>query len=191
MDSVQKAEVKAELDSWDYAILDMIRREDMHSQMKFGTLKTCKSFLKLYYHDLIRKLDRMPTFDEMERTQAFLDSVVYKQYKDRLGRIMTKKVREQIALVLEILEVHEISDLLELTDKGKDVLRIKREEIAGLYETMNKQYVENRVNFYDAASSFEWALPMLITMGFTGPMMMYMLASSDAQYSNLVHSQMN
>ena len=133
----------------------------------------------------------MPTFDEMERTQAFLDSVAYKQYKDRLGRIMTKKVREQIALVLEILEVHEISDLLELTDKGKDVLRTKREEIAGLYETMNKQYVENRVNFYDAASSFEWALPMLITMGFTGPMMMYMLASSDAQYSNLVHSQMN
>ena len=189
-DSAQKTEVGSELDSWDYAILDTIRRGDPYSSMKFGTLRIVKSLLKLYYHDLIRKLDREPTFDEIERVQAFLDSAAYKQYKNRLQRIMTEEVQEQISLVLEILEIHEVSDLLELTDKGKDVLGTKRVEIAILYEKMNKQYANDRANFYETAPSFEWALPMLITMGFTGPVMTHMLISSDAQYSNLVHSQM-
>ena len=188
LDDAKKAGTESKLDSWDYAVLDMIRRENLRAPMKFGTLRTCESLLKLHCHGLIRRLDRRPTFDEMERTQAFLDSAAYKQYEDRLKRIMTNEVAERLELISEILGTKRTTDLLDLTDKGKDALKTKRVEIVALYEKMSKQYVKNRTDFYEMASSFEWALPMLVTMGFAGPMMMYMLASSDAQYGSLVHS---
>ena len=74
---------------------------------------------------------------------------------------------------------------MDLTDKGHDALRVKRAEITTLYENMNKQYTENKKNFHKLVQSFEWALPMMVTMGFTDPVMTYMLALSDAQYGGL------
>ncbi len=188
LDGAKKAGTKSELDSWDYAVLDTIRRGDLHGQMKFGTLRTCESLLKLHYHDLMRKSDREPTFDETERIQAFLDSAAYKQYESRLKKIMTKKVAERLGLVSEILGTKKATDLLDLTDKGRDALKAKRVEIAARYEQMNRLYSANRTGFYEEAPSFEWALPMLVVMGFSGPMMGYMLASSDAQYGSLAHN---
>ena len=168
LESARKAAGRAELDSWDYAALEMIRRGDMRGPMKFGTVRTCESFLKLYCHGLVRRLDRKPTFDEMERIQAFLDSPAFKQYESRLKRIMTKYGEERLALVVEILGIKDISDLMDLTDKGKEALKAKRAKTAALYEKMAKQYSKNRTDFYKAAPSYEWVLPTMVAMGLPG-----------------------
>ena len=176
---------KADLDAWDYAVLEMVRRFDMAGPLKFGTVRTFEAILKLYCKGLIRRLDRGPTFDELERIHAFLDSAAYKQYMKRLNRIITKEVKERLGIIQEITGAKNQTDLLDVTERGKHALKAKRAEIAVLYEKMDGQYKKDRVNFYKSVPSYEWALPVLVTMGFAGPVMGYMLASSDAQYAVL------
>ena len=188
VESAEKAARGSKLDAWDYAILDMVRREDFSACMVFGTLKTHESLLKLHCHCLIRPLDREPTFDETERAHAFLDSAAFKRYKDRLKKIMTKDVKDRLDLISEILGVSAVTYMVDLTDEGRETLHAKRKEFAVLHEKMRRQYVENRAEFYESAQSYEWALPMMFSMGLTGPMMAYMLASSDAQYAALGHA---
>ena len=179
---------RAKLDAWDYAVLEMVRRFDMYGPLKFGTVRTYEAILKLYCKGLIRRLDRGPTFDELERIHAFLDSDAYKQYAKRLNRIITKKVQERLGIIQEITGAKNPTDLLDVTERGENELKAKRAEIAALYEKMDGQYKNDRANFYKSIPSYEWALPMLVTMGFAGPVMGYMLASSDAQYSGLGYS---
>ena len=176
---------KAKLDSWDYAVLEMVRRFDMAGPLKFGTVRTSEALLKLYRKGLIRRLDRGPTFDELERIHAFLDSDAYKRYAERLNRIMTNEVKERLGIIQEIIGAKNQTDLLDVTERGGHALKSKRAEIVTLYEKMDGQYNNDRASFYKNVPSYEWALPMLATMGFAGPVMGYMLASSDAQYAAL------
>ena len=185
LNAIRKTVSEAKLDSWDYAVLEMIRREDPTGPLKFGTLRTSKAFLKLYCHGLIERLDRKPTFDELERIHAFLDSIAYKQYEERLKRIMTNDVKIQLDTIREITGARNAFDLFDVTNHGTEILKAKRAEIISLYDKMSKQYANDRTNFYENASSYEWALPMMFVMGFTGSVMVSMMASSGAQYAGL------
>lgn len=175
IEAARKAATEADLDSWDYVVLEMLRREDPRIPMKIGTMRSTESFLKLFCHGLIAKLDRPATFDELERIQAFLDSAEYKQYEDRLNKLMTREVEERLKMVAEITGVHSQKDLLDLTDKGRRALPAKRAEIIALHDRMVRQYRANRTDFYKDAESYVWALPMMVVMGLgTGTMMAYL-----------------
>ena len=92
-DAAKKAAREADLDAWNYAALEMVRRGDPGAPMKIGTLRFCESLLRLHCHGLVERSGRKPTFDETERIHAFLDSQVFRRYQDRLERIMTEGVR--------------------------------------------------------------------------------------------------
>ena len=47
LNAVRKVASETKLDSWDYAVLEMIRREDLSGPLKLGTMKTSEAFLKL------------------------------------------------------------------------------------------------------------------------------------------------
>lgn len=180
VESAKRAAAKAALDAWDYAVLEMLRRGDMRIAMKVGTVRSTESFLRLFCHGLIAKLDRAPTFDELERAQAFLDSAEHKQYVARLNRLMTKEVRERLEIVAEITGVCDEKDMWDMTDDGRLALQAKRSEVVALYDQMSRQYRENRAEFYASAESYAWALPIMVAMGFGGGMMMgYMHSMSD------------
>ena len=72
--AARKAATEAGLDAWDYAMLEMIRRGDVRSALKAGTMRYAESVLRLFCHGLVAKPANPPTFDEIERLQAFLDS---------------------------------------------------------------------------------------------------------------------
>ena len=185
LNAVRKTASETKLDSWDYAVLEMIRREDLSGPLKLGTMKTSEAFLKLWCQGLIERLDRKPTFDELERIHAFLDSAVYNQYEKRLKRIMTNDVKCRLDAIREITGAKDAFELFDVTNHGTEILKAKRAEVVALYDKMSKQYSNDRTNFYENASSYEWALPMLFVMGFTGSVMVSMLASSGAQYAGL------
>ena len=185
INAIRKTASETKLDSWDYAILEMLRREDLSGPLKFGTMRTSEAFLKLYCQGLIERLNRKPTFDELERIHAFLDSVAYKQYEKRLSRLMTKDVKIRLDTIREITGAKDVSDLFDVTNHGTEILKVKRAEIISLYDKISKQYANDRTNFYENASLYEWALPMLFVMGFTGSVMVSMMASSGAQYAGL------
>ena len=185
INAVRKTASETELDSWDYAVLEMIRREDLSGPLKFGTMRTYEVFLKLYCQGLIERLDRKPTFDELERIHAFLDSAAYKQYEKRLRRILTNDVKSRLDIIREITGAKDVFDLFDVTNHGTEILKVKRAEIISLYGKMSKQYANDRTNFYENASSYEWALPMMFVMGFTGSVMVSMMASSGAKYAGL------
>lgn len=186
IEAARKAATEAELDSWDYVVLEMIRREDPRIPMKIGTVRSFESFLKLFCHGLIAKLDRPATFDELERIHAFLDSAEYKQYKNRLRKLMTQEVEECLKTVVAITGVRNQEDMWDLTDEGRRALQTKRVEIIALHDRMTKQYRANRTDFYENAESYVWALPLMVAMGVgTGVMMAYMHSVADASYGML------
>ena len=183
VESAKKEARNTELGSWDYAILFMIRRGDLGAPMKTGTLRYHESLLRLHSHGLVTRLGRRLTFDETERLQAFIDSPAYRQYRDRLKRIMTVEVAGRIALVTEILGTGNAPYLMELTDAGTEALNAKRAEAAELYGKMAMQHTKDRTAFYKDMPSYEGMLPVFFAMGMTGPVMAAMLVSSDIQYN--------
>ena len=114
-----------------------------------------------------------------------MDSVAYKQYEKRLSRLMTKDVKIQLDTIREITGAKDAFDLFDVTNHGTEILKAKRAEIISLYDKISKQYANDRTNFYENTSSYEWALPMMFVMGFTGSVMVSMMASADAQYAGL------
>ncbi len=172
------------LDSWDYVVLEMMRRDDMTIPLKLGTMRTAKALLRLHCHGMIHTLDREPTFDEMERLQAFFDSDIFKRYTSNLGKIMTKQAKEFFEMVTEITGARDMTDLYDLTEKGTKALMDKRAKTLEVYQQIDKQYkTETMTNFSQTSKEYNSYLPMMICMGISGPMIGYMLASSDAQYS--------
>ena len=180
MDAAKKTAAGAGLDSWDYVALEMIRREDLRISIKLGTMRSAESRLKLFCHGLITKRERDPTFDELERIQAFTDSVEYKQYKDRLKRLMTLEVRERLRLIDEITGTVYMWDL---TDKGRRELRAKYAEMVALHNQLTKKYENDKAGFYEEVESLDWALPMMVVMGLSGTMMAHAHYTTGASYS--------
>ena len=98
---------------------------------------------------------------------------------------MTNDVKCRLDAIREITGAKDAFELFDVTNHGTEILKAKRAEVVALYDKMSKQYSNDRTNFYENASLYEWALPMLFVMGFTGSVMVSMLASSGAQYAGL------
>lgn len=180
VEAARKAAAEADLDAWDYVVLEMVRRGDVRVALKVGTMRCAESMLKLYCHGMA-KPDRRPTFDDIERMQAFLDSSEHQQYVARLGKIMTGEIRERLAVITEIVGLEGEKDMLGLTEKGTIALQSKRSEIMELHDKMARQYELDRRGFYEAAPSYMCALPLMLAMGLgTGAMMSYMASMGDA-----------
>ena len=77
------------LDSWDYAILEIIRRQDWFAMLEFGTMRLAKSVLKSGLRAMMYVSERKPTLDERERMQAFLDSSALRAYRSNLRKVST------------------------------------------------------------------------------------------------------
>lgn len=183
VEAARDAATKADLDVWDYVVMEMLRREDPRISIKVGTVRSSESILKLFCHRLITKLNRAPTFDELERIQMFLDSAEHKQYERRLRKLMTKEVAERLKIIIEITGIHNQKEMWDITDEGKNALQAKHAEIITLYEKMDKQYRNNKADFYRDAESYMWALPMMVVLGIgTGAMMAYMHSISNVPY---------
>lgn len=118
MEAARKAAAETDLDQWDYVAPELFMRDDMRIPMKVGTVRSNESFLKLFCHGLIARLDRPPTFDELERIQTFLDSAEFRQYKNRLNKLMTLEVKERLEPVAEIIGIHGERDMLDVTEEG-------------------------------------------------------------------------
>ena len=180
------------LDLWDYVVLLMLSRDEYDISIKIGTMRTAKSFLKLYCHGLIQKRNREPTFDERERLQAFMDSIIYRKYIENLNKIMTNKVKNFFESVAEIIDCNYLlTDLYDLTEKGKETLLEQHTKILKIYNEIKKQTPEN---LYKKSASYESHLPMMMAMGLSGSAIGFLLASSSssAQYSvlnNLVYNK--
>lgn len=186
MEAARKTATEAALNSWDYVVLEMLRREDPRIAMKVGTMWSSESFLKLFCHGLVARLDRPATFDKLERIHALLDSAEYRQYEDRLNRLMTKDVKWRLGLVVEITGARSMEDMWDLTDEGRRALQAKRAEIIALHDRMTEQYRENRTDFYEDMPSYTWALPMMALMGLgTGAMMAYAHFVADPSHGAL------
>ena len=138
----------------------MIRYFDMSGPLKFGIVRTSEALLRLYCNGLIQRLDREPTFDEMERVHTFLDSDAYKRYKERSNRIITKDVKERLDIIQEIIGAKNQTDLRDATERGEYELKSKRAEIAVPYEKIGRQYKNNRTNFYRSVPLHELVPPM-------------------------------
>ena len=174
------------LDPWDYAVLEMVRRDDLAIPLKLGTMRAAKSFLKLHCHGMICKPDRKPAFDEMERIQAFLDSAVFDSYKSNLKKIMTREAAAFFQMVAKITGVNDTTDMCKLTPKGQKALAEERARAAKVCEEINRQYRLDSADFYERASEHESHLPLMVIMGLvSGSMLAHMQAASDAQYGIL------
>lgn len=175
------------LNSWDYTTLLMLSRDEYDISIKLGTMHTTKSLLKLHCHGLIHKLDRLPTFDEQERLQAFLDSIIFQNYANNLKKVMTDEAKTFFKIVEEIMNINDMTDLLDLTEKGKKVLSEQRIKTLNIYNEMKKQLPEK---FYEQSSKYESYLPMMVAMGLSGYTVGLLLSmSTNAQY-NLLNNMM-
>ena len=159
IDDMKQAALDSPLDEWDYAVREAVRRDDYSAPLKFGTVRTSEALLKLYCHGMIRRMEREPTFDELERIQAWMDLAAFKQYADRLKRIMTGKVKARLEMISRILGVDGKSDMLELTDTGSEAVNAKRAEMAAIYDDMNKRHAAGSAKFYKNAQSCERFMP--------------------------------
>lgn len=157
----------------------MIKREDLSIHIKCGTMRTTESLLKLNSHGLIQK-QSTPTFDQLERIEAFLDSPQHKQYETRLKRIITKPVKERLELISRIICVKDKRDMLELTDLGESTLKEKRRYAITQYEKMEKLYKEDKGKFFATIhdDTEGLMLPLLVAMGISNSIMMHTMISN-------------
>ena len=186
-DAAKKTAAETDLDSWDYVVLEMIRREDLRISIKLGTMRSAESLLKLFCHGLIIKYERDLTFDELERIQAFIDSAEFKQYEGRLKRLMTPEVKERLRLIAEITGGAQLWDL---TDKGRRELRAKHVQMIALHDQLTKKYENDKAGFYAEVESLAWALPMMVAMGFTTGAIMahaHSAAGASCMFDNTVY----
>ena len=167
MEEVEREELLKTLSVWDYVILESIRRKDPRMRIRIGTMKTIDGMEKVFRCGLVKKPDRMPPFDERERLEAFKDSLEYKQYEERLKRMVTWEERERIKQVLKTVGLKEIVDMLELTESGRRALKEKRAEMLRLWRNLTALHAKNdKAGFQEAADGSLDYFPLMVVMGF-------------------------
>lgn len=167
----------ATLEPWDFAVLEMIRREDMAVPMKVGTMRFTRSMLHLYAHGLVAELDREPTFDERERLNAFLKSPRFKAYADNVKDTATKYDRRYFEDVASIMQEKDIHAMWDLTDAGVSALETERQKAIAEYAKLQDRYKNDPVGFYNSRGN-ETYMPLMLAMGMSGPMIGYIAASN-------------
>ena len=114
------------LDNTDYTLLEAQRRESLLLSLHIGLEEQLNSFEKLFRCNLIKKLDREPTFSEKEKLERQRDTPQFKQYTARIQRIMDKKMIERCKDFCAKIGMKTTDDPFDLTEEGKKILAKKR-----------------------------------------------------------------
>ncbi len=187
--NAQRAKLIKTLSAWDYVVLESIRREDLRTPIRIGTMRTIDGMERLFHCGLVRKLSRKMSFDERERFEAFLDSPEYKQHEKRLVRIMTPEDRSRIDDVIEEIGMEKKDELLEITEEGTQQLKKRRGEMRRLWSRLEGLYYKKgRAGFQKAISGSLTHLPFLVTMGLAnGAIMAYMVSEASPDHLHGIH----
>ena len=184
---LQKSEQGRELSVWDYVVLEFIWRKDPRILLRIGTMRTVDIIHKLFQLVLVKKLSE-PSFDEMERHEALLDSPEYKQYKKRRERIMTSETRNKIDFTCGMIKIENIDDMLEPTEAGSRKMRKKRAEMRLLWRKLEDLCDNDRAKFQQKAKENLIYLPLLIAMGMaSGAAMVYMASEASTDHMYGIH----
>ena len=184
---LQKSEQDRELSVWDYVVLEFIWRKDPRILMRIGTMRTVDIIHKLSRQALIKKFSE-PSFDEIERHEALLDSPEYKQYRERRKRIMTLEARDKIDSTCRMIKIENIDDMLKPTEAGSRKMRKKRAEMRLLWRKLEDLCDNDRTKFQQEAKENLIYLPLLIAMGMaSGAAMVYMASEASTDHMYGIH----
>ena len=134
---------------------------------------------KLFRCGLIKRLDREPTFDEKEKILKFMDSPAYKQREKRTEKLATPEFMERVQAYMKKLGVESEHDLVDLTDKGKELLNKKIKELksewgklVAIYKTKDGKKLKQEMDNY------RFDFPMMLYMGFSSGFIMSAMFNS-------------
>ena len=206
MNDFTENESRNPLDSWDYAILEIIRRQDWFAMLEFGTMRLAKSVLKSGLRAMMYVSERKPTLDERERMQAFLDSPALRAYRSNLKKVATHHDQtffDEVSAVtgfkmFEAMtgaylppdaeawarEAGVFEGSTKLTGAGKRNLEKRSAQARRVHAEIRGMY--GRPDFYERALEHESELPLMVAMGMSDAAIREMLAASDAQYAGLL-----
>lgn len=199
-------ESRASRDSWDYAVLEIIRRQDWFALLGFGAVRLAKSVMKLGCNAMIYTPNQKPTFDEREHMQVFLDSPELRAYRSNLRKVVTppeqtffdEVVNTTCFKIFEVVTGAYLSPDAEIkakdakafecvtkpTSAGRDRLEERSAQTRRIYDEIRNMYGQDE--FYERARKHESELPLMVAMGMSGAAMEAMLVASDAQYAFLL-----
>ena len=169
------------LDNTDYTLLEAQKRENLLLTLHIGLEEQLNSSEKLFRCKLIKKLDREPTFSEKEKLERQRDTPQYKQYAARIQRIMDKKMAERLVDFCQKIGLKTPDDPFELTEKGKEILESKRNELQSYWLEIQSSYDKNdKQQFSKKIESNRGMFPLFLIMGLVnGSMMGMMMAKMD------------
>ena len=173
------AELIRTLSPKDYIVLESLRREDLQLSLKLGTMELMAIMEKLFRCGLIKRLDREPTFDEKEKLLKFMDSPAYKQHVKRIEQLATPEFKERVKVYLKKLGIESEYDLLDLTGKGKELLKKKIKELksewgklVAIYKTKDGKKLKQEID------NHRFDFPMMLYMGFSSGFIMSAMFNS-------------
>lgn len=168
--------------AWDYVLLESIRRRDPRVRIRIGTMKVLDGLEKLILAGWIEKQAKI-SFDDAERLEAFRDSAEYRQYKDRLSRLMSYKHEAIMRATLDRIGIKKIEDLLVLTEEGRRVAGEQHDKMQSLWNRMRKLYSERSAEFQQMAKDNAVYLPLFFMMGLAnGAVMAQMMIEARVDY---------
>ena len=157
----------------DYTLLESERRENLLLCLHHGFVEILDSTEKLFRLGLIKKLDRKLTFSEKEKLERQKDTPQFKQYAARIQRIMDSETEQRIREYQANLGLRNLDDPMDVTDKGKQILEMKRKELEIIWKEMNSAYDgKNKQLFQKKVESNKSFFPLFLIMGFTNGAMM-------------------
>ena len=163
----------------DYILLESIRREDPRIRIRMGTMKVLDGLERLYHAGWIKKPNTDMPFDDLEKLEKFRDSYEYKQYTNRLRRIMTHEYLAKKSRVFGMLKIKKIDDWLVLTEDGVQTAEKKRDDVMELWNKMQKLHSDGMIDDLKHMSEQNRDyLPLLVMMGITNWALMGQLLSN-------------
>ena len=194
------------LDSWDYAILEIIRRQDWFAMLGFGTMRLAKCVLRLDLRGTTHVPDRPPAFDEAERMQEFLDSPALRAYRASLKKVVTPRDQtffDEVSAMTGFGMFEAMTGaymeadaemwagdsgarerVTVLTETGWDRLAGSRARARLIYGEVSGRHAHP--DFYELAGKYESELPLMVAMGMSGHAIRDMLYASDPHNACLV-----
>lgn len=169
---------------WDYVLLESIRRGDYRIMIRIGSMQVLTSMKKLFLAGWIEKPKSDIPFDDMERLAKFMDSYEYKQYKDRLNRIMTREYLTKRSDVCNTIGIKNIGDQLILTKEGKRVAKERRDTMYIKWDKLRRLYRGGKnAELQQLAKANAECLPMFFAMGLAnGALIASMMSDARVDY---------
>ena len=157
----------------DYTLLESQHRGNLLLCLHHGFMEMLDSGEKLYRLGLMKKADRKLTFSEKEKFERQKDTPQFKQYAARIQRIMDSETEQRIREYQANLGLRNLDDPMDVTDKGKQILEMKRKELEIIWKEMNSAYDgKDKQLFQKKVESNKSFFPLFLIMGFTNGAMM-------------------